>query len=928
MTARINVRRDLLCASAFALAAMAAPQAAYAQTVDSANKDAAAKNDDNKEIVVTGTIIRGAAPVGSSIISVTATDIQKTGLLTTTDILKSIPQVSGIGTGEATTGSSAQNANLNISRANALNIRGLGLQATLTLLNGRRLPVGGFGGQLFDPNSIPAIALSRIDVVADGASATYGSDAVAGVANLVLRTDVEGLEARARYGAADDYNTKTISAVAGHKWDTGRIMVAAEYGRNDQLLQSDRARFFTCDQTGVGGTNNCTSGGAPGNLVFGSTVYGLPGGSGVGVTQAQLLPTANRLQASAYTTVIPANDRLNVLASARQELNDSLSVWTEGFYYERIGHFYTGSPTISSLTVPSTNPNFIRVTGQSMTSETVQYSLYGDYGDGRPARSYEQGTQVATGFDLKLGENWNLSAAYTYNHNFSEVNRTGELNTAQLALAVKCTVAGFCLNPFGSGGSADNVAALQRIMGYTNFRIWYTSHITSAKIDGTLASLPGGDIKLAIGGQYLKEKLHAHNESNAGSGPVDLNDVRVTADFGKHRTVKSAFAEVIVPLVGAGNAMPGVQSLELNVAGRYDEYSDFGHTTNPKLGIKWAPVPGVVLRGSYGKSFRAPTLSDSDPYSTPSLSYSNTIAGSGRNVFTMLGGNADVGPEKATTWSLGLELKPELVSGFNASFNYFHIAYRDVIDTPGNSGAVFSDPALASYLLATNVTAAQYNAIIQPKLDSGLFRLPSNFTPVINTAANTTNLYAIVDGRKNNTGVIKMNGLDFQLSYQFPAANFDWLVGLSGTRVFNYKVAVAPGSAVVERVNNVNFPLKFRARGQVGLRSGGLSLNTFYNYTNSYRAVGLLANNLFSPAIVAPAIQDEKVSANVTVDATVTYAFAQDNGPLRDLSLSLSAQNLFNRAPPFARVSSSQVFDSANASVLGRMVSLELRKKF
>lgn len=928
MSARSAVRCNLITASAFALAAAALPQAAFAQDgKPTDDKEAAAPAEDANEIVVTGTIIKGAAPVGSSIISVTATDIQKTGLLTTNDILKSIPQVSGIGLGEGATNVSTNNAGLNISRANALNIRGLGIQATLTLLNGRRLPVGGFGGQLFDPNSIPAIALARIDVVADGASATYGSDAVAGVANLILRTDVDGAEFRGRYGFANDYSTKTLSGIIGKKWDGGRAMVAAEYSWNDQLLQSDRAQFYACDQTTMGGINNCAFGGAPGNIVYGTTRYGLPSGTGVGVTQAQLLTTPNRLPTYLYQTILPANKRLNLVASLRQDATDNLSLWAEGFHYHREGQFYTGSPAVNSVSVPNTNPNFVLVAGQSTTAQTVEYSLYNDWGDGRLAFTTELGTQGATGFDLKLGSNWNLSGSYTYNDNYAEVNRTGEINTQQYALAVKCTVAGFCLNPYGSGGSAGNRDALSRIMGFTNFKIWYHSHILSGKIDGSLAHIGGGDIKLAVGGQYLSETLYAKNFTNAGARAADLQTLVVTAEFGKNRNIKSAFAEVIVPLVGSENAFAGAQSLELNAAVRHDDYSDFGKTTNPKFGIKWEPVSGLALRGSYGTSFRAPTLTDSDPRSTPSLGTSTSSAGAGRNVLTLLGGNASVGPETATTWSFGLEVKPELVPGFTASLNYFNIDYKNVIDTLGNTPAVFSDPALASFVTFSTATdfVTQLTAI-QNQINAGFYAPPTAFT--LFTAGGAPNVYAIVDGRKRNVGRIKMRGLDFQLGYQFEAANLDWTLGLNGTRVFHYDLQAVPGAAIVDRVNNANFPLKFKARGQIGFRNGGLSVNTFYNYANSYRVVSLLANNLFSPAIVAPATQDEKVAANLTVDATVTYAFPQDNGPFKDLSISVSAQNLLDKDPPFARISTNQIYDPQNASVLGRMVSVELRKKF
>ena len=921
----IHSVRRFATVSAFALAAAALSQAAFAQTAtaDTASEDEGAIED----IVVTGTILRGVAPVGSSIISLNTSDIQKTGLLTTTDVLRSIPQVSGIGTGEASTNTAANNANLNISRANALNIRGLGIQATLTLLNGRRLPVGGFGGQLFDPSSIPAIALARIDVVADGASATYGSDAVAGVANLILRTDVDGIEARGRYGFADDYSSKAVSLVAGRRWESGRAMFAAEYTWNDQLLQSDRPGFFICDQSAVGGTNNCTFGGAPGNIVYTGAAaarFGLPAGPGVGVTAAQLSATPNRLQAYTFTTAIPANKRLNFVGSLRQDVSDSATLWAEGFYYRRKGEYYTGLPVTAAQAVPSTNPNFVAIPGRSTTTQNVEYAIFNDVGDGRPAKSTEVGLQLSAGAEFAIGENWNLGASYTYNDNYGEVHRTNEINATQYLLALACTTPSICLNPYGSGGSASNRAALQSVLGFTNFKIWYDAHIVDGKIDGTLATIGGGDIKVAVGGQYLKERLKAYNVSNAGTGRATLADILPTADFGQGRSVTSVFAEVIVPLVGDANAMGGVQTLELNLAGRYDHYSDFGGTTNPKVGIKWVPVSGLTLRGSFGKSFRAPTLSDNDPFSTPSLSASTTLAGAGRNTLTLLGGNADVGPEKATTWSFGAEIKPDSLPGLYAALNYFDIDYKDVIDTPGNGGAVFSDPNLA-HLLIINPTVQQLNDIVVSKITSGLYRTPAEFPLFV---GGVPNVYAIADGRKVNTGRIQMKGLDFQISYQFPTGIGDWTLGVNGTRVFSYKFQAIRGGPVVDRVNNANFPLKFKARGQIGLRTGGFSINTFYNYANGYRVVGLVPNNQLSPAPVAPAIQDEKVGSNFTVDATVTYTFPSESNVLRDLSLSISVQNLFDRDPPFARVANSQIFDSANASVLGRMVSFDIRKKF
>jgi iron complex outermembrane recepter protein len=905
------------------------PSLACAQTTAKPSPPAPTEEDaDAAEIVVTGTILRGVAPVGSSIISLNANDIQKTGLLSTTDVLKSIPQVTGIGTGEATT-VTTQNSNLNISRANGLNIRGLGIQATLTLFQGRRVPTGGFGAQLFDPSTIPAIALSRIDVVADGASATYGSDAVAGVANLILRSDVEGVEMRGRYGFADNYHAQAVSALAGHKWDTGRAMVAAEYSWNDQLLQSDRPQYFSCNQLASGGTNNCVFGGAPGNIVFGTTRFGLPAGTGVGVTEAQLLATPNRLESYVYTTAIPANKRFNFVGSFRQEIGNNIELWTEGFYYHRTGNYYVGSPATGSnaaipatIAVPSTNPNFVRIAGRSTTSQNVEYSIFNDIGDGRPAESTEYGHQLAAGVDFKLGDNWRLSSYYANNGNFAEVYRSKEINTVLLTTALACTTS-VCLNPYGSGGNSGNAAALATLLGFTRFLAYFKSDILNAQVDGTLATIGGGDIKLAVGGQYLKESFSGVNTSNSGAGPTSLTDVRITANFGKSRTIKSAFAETIVPLFGDGNGVPGLQKLELNLAIRHDKYSDAGATTNPKFGIKWEPMNGLTFRGSYGKSFRAPTLIDGDPFSTPSLSPSTVLAGAGRNVLTLLGGNPTVKPEKATTWSTGLEFKPEGLRGLSLSLNYFDIDYRNVIDTPGNSGAVFTDPALASYAII-NPTVQQINDLIVAPINAGLYRAVTAFQ--LFTPTGGSNVYAIVDGRKNNAPSVQMRGLDMQLGYQFESGVGNWNLGINATKVFSYKFAAYPGAPVVERVNNANFPVKFKARGQIGLSTGGFGINTFFNYTNSYRVVALVPTGQFTPALTAP--QNERVKSNMTVDATVSYTVPKESGMLGGLSFAISAQNLFDRAPPFARTSGSQEYDSANASALGRMISFEIRKKF
>jgi iron complex outermembrane recepter protein len=910
--------------------------AAFAQTAAAPAAPVAADEEQAKDIVVTGTQIRGVAPVGSSVISVNQAAMAESGLVSTNDILHAIPQISNVGPGQSFSGPVVNNSNLNVSRSNALNIRGLGLQATLTLLNGRRVPAGGSAAQLFDPSNLPAIALGSIDVVADGASAIYGSDAVAGVANLILRKDVEGLEARARYGLAKGFKNANFGLIAGHHWDTGAFMIAAEFSGQNHLAQSARAQFYDCNQVPFGFTNNCSLNAAPGNLTItgGASAgrYALPAGSGVGVTLAQLstATAANTFPASTLTTIIPYERRFNFVFSAHQEVASGVTLWAESYYSNRKAFFYNGSPANGSLTVPSTNPYYVPAAGS--TREVVTYSYVNDLG-GSNADTKVDSYQLAFGTNIDLGHDLRLSAYYERNGDEEDLFRTNQVNTNLLNIALRCDVGGPCFNPFGSGGSASNIAAAKTFSGYTHFTSAFKADVFNAKLDGTLFKLSGGDVKFAIGGQYYSEALKLFNFNNVAASITSLSNNFITANRTFSRNISSGFAEIIVPLVGEDNAMPGIQKLELDIAGRYDKYNDVGDTKNPKIGLNWKPIDSLTIHGSFGTSFRAPTVCDKDPLCTPAIQQSATTlaffptgAGNGNRV-SILGGSSSVVPETATTWSLGMDFKSASIPGLFASVNYFHIDYKNVIDTPGNSTqAQTNDPFYRSFITLTpqqlptttadaavNAANAATNAanaaIVASRVTSQPFFVGLNFPS--NTIA------AIINGQRTNAGSAVMSGLDLVLDYRFRSGIGDLTLGATGTYVFSYKYQIVPGGPIVERVNQANYPLTFKARAHVGWHSEGFGANAFVNYTNAYSAVGLLN-----------ATQNDKVRAYATADLNLSYSTGKDRGALSDLTFSISAQNITGAAPPFALVSTAQEFDAGAASALGRQVSFEIRKKF
>ncbi|AJP71285.1 hypothetical protein TS85_04950 [Sphingomonas hengshuiensis] len=885
-------------ASFFALAVAQQAAAQESTTVPTDAGATAADEQRDAEIVVTGTNLRGVAPVGSSVITIGQQAMQQTGLATTSDILKTIPQVTSLGPGEATIGTNVNSASINSTRANGVNLRGLGVQATLTLLDGRRVPPGGISGQLFDASVIPAIALERIDIVADGASATYGSDAVAGVANLILRRNFDGLETSGRYATANGYNEWQVSGVLGRKWATGSITVAGEYYYHSRLRQEDRASLFPCNQTSFGGTNNCSFNNAPGNVTDPVTGirYGLPGGSGVGLTPAQLSTTPNYSEAYEGQDLLPETRRWGAVARLDQELAPNLRAWASGFYSKRTLEQRGGRIDVTAF-VPSSNPFYISFAPGQTAPQQVEYSFIDDAG---PARitGLESSYQIAGGLDWDVGGSWRVSVQASHSRTEGETFTNQNPNFTLLYAALADPNPATSLNLYGSGG-VNTAERIRSILGSFRPTGSYNMDLVNLKLDGELFQIPGGPVRVAVGGEFHRDFYV--NASYESISTTSLSQVNTLGYAANGRDVRSAFAEVNFPLVGAANGGPGLERLEFNAAARVDDYSDSGSTTNPKFGIRYDPFEGLSLHGSYGTSFRAPLLSDVNPASSAVVFYIPNFGPFG-NVVQYAGGNANLKPETATTWSLGAKFTPK-ASGFSASLDYFNIRYNNIVETaPFYSPQVFSDPAYAPFVIL-NPTLAQVQAI---------YALPWAGTPTIAAA----DVDALVDVRRNNAAGIKMQGLDFVVNYQSALGDGTLVTGVSGTYLLSFKKALSPNAPFVDRLNEANYPLRFRARGNIGWGNEAVNATLFVNYSNAYdNTIGTI-----QPV--------QRVSAYTTVDLTLGYDLSRLDGVFNGLSVSVSAINLFDKDPPFAAVGLTQVFDSTVSNPIGRLVAFSVRKRF
>jgi iron complex outermembrane receptor protein len=282
-----------------------------------------------EEIVVTGTSIRGVASAGAPVIAMDRTELAASGLATSSDFARALPQVLSLGADESRLGG-AQDGAANTTRVSAINLRGIGNEATLLLINGRRLAPAGVIKSLYDPNVIPSAAIERMEVVVDGASAIYGSDAVAGVVNLITRSDFRGAETTLRYGFADGTDQKIFSQNFGFTWDGGSLFAAYEHNERDRLPGSKRA-FSTNDRRARGGSDARSTLASPGNIVNGATRYALPAGNGTGIAPGDLTAgEPNRFDEGRFADLLPYQERDSFFLDARHNFG-RVELWYQGW---------------------------------------------------------------------------------------------------------------------------------------------------------------------------------------------------------------------------------------------------------------------------------------------------------------------------------------------------------------------------------------------------------------------------------------------------------------------------------------------------------------------------------------------------------------------------------------------------------------------
>jgi iron complex outermembrane receptor protein len=733
------------------------------------------------EIVVTGTLIPGAEPA-SRVSTYTRAEIANQGFASVEDFIQSLPQNFNGGASENTAFSGSGNSS-NIVNATGINLRGLGNDATLVLINGHRIAPANWQGNFVDISMIPLSAIERVDVMADGASAIYGSDAVGGVVNFILRQDLDGTETRLRYGSVTqgDRNDIQASQVIGQSWGSGSALLVYDFDRATALSASERS--YTAQTT------------------------------------------------TEPFTLLPQQERNSVLLTARQSMGQSLELFGDGLY----SHRTVDSDVTGDFTFPTSQNQrskvdsyYVNAGGRASLSDAIKFELTANY------------SATRTRYDI-----YDL--------------------TSENAL-------------------------------FTDDRVDANLFAIDAKLDGTLATLSTGPVLFAIGGEYRRDAFSI------------FDTVDPTSQFSDSRDVAAAFAELHIPLIGSLNSrnqnQPNV--LELELADRYERYSDFGRTNNPKGGFIWRVLPELKLHGSYGTSFVAPVLSALNPVYGNDAAFPGTRAGPDiPNFIYIFGGNPNLQPQKSKEWEFGADFTPQDDPRVRAYANYFHISYTNRITNAlsivNSLGAAFQ---LGPPLVQLNPSASTLQA------------LESVSTFVNHGVANLATIGAILDDRQQNLSSVETSGFDFGASYKFGTGRWRSEVGIDGTYIFQFDNRVIATSPVLSLLNQAGNPidLKFRAHGS--LQRGPLSAALFINFVNSYE-------NLIND-------QSVPVASWTTVDLMTSYEFGRAFGYLVGTTVQVGVTNLLDRAPPYvANPDSNGInYDGANANALGRFVYLQLVKRW
>ena len=848
-----------------------------------------------QRVEVTGSSIkRLASETALPITSIKADDFAKQGLTTAQEVLSTISM-------NQSTQSSSQSVGSGTGGQSQADLRGIGGDKTLVLLNGRRIASHPFNGSSVDLNIIPISALERVEVLRDGASAIYGTDAIGGVINFITKRSVKGGSVTVEHyepeksGGGDESRLNLSAGYGDLNKDGFNVFGVVDVHRQAALNASDRA-FSASGYIPNKGVDNLSSTPFPANFYdTGNGVSGNPAFAAGCVGPNLYKNTSGKstcaMDVTPYMQTIPKTKQESFLGKASFKLNQDHLATVEYLHARSTNEARISPPPMSNIGIlmsasspyyPGGSAGVPAVPGLSGQDLDISW---------RPVASGQR-----SGFDTSTSDRLVLAAegvlgSWDYNAGLSHsISKATSAFTGGY-LADQRIIDGIgsgLLNPFGAQSAAGQAYLDASVLKGKYLDAKMTSTAIDAKISRELFNLPAGAVGFAVGTEFRRDKAE-YNVDTALAGQASSSGYAEAQNQAGSRNISAIFSELSVPVV---------KNLELSLAARYDHYNDVGGSFNPKVGVRWQPTSEVLFRSSYNTGFRAPTLYDlhgpqsktftANKYDDPRLCPGGVAApGANGNVacgaqqYIRSGGNPDVGPEKSKTFSAGIVIEP--VKSLTVSLDYFQIKLRDKIGT------------VAEQTLFDNYDKYKDNFVYS------------------NGGTKLEYVVATLD----NLGEMHTSGIDLGLNWKLPRSQYGtFTFNFDGTWVKKYEYQNERGGEFVQNVgvygdNAPVFRWRHNASLQWNLDKWNATLSN--KYMSGYRDQNYV---------------DEQFEQSVKAYSVWSLSGAYSG--FKNTELTVGVKNLLNEDPPFSnQIGTFQSgYDPRFADPLGRTFYVRATYKF
>jgi iron complex outermembrane recepter protein len=1001
-----------------------------AQPASNTASNTTANTPEIQEVVVTGSNIRRAENDGTVPVSVIGEEAMEVrAALLPVDLLTSLPSVVNLPENETRLGSSgARGDNANI------NLRNMGATATLVLVNGRRMainPMTAGLSQAVNVNQLPTQGVDRIEVLRDGASSIYGSDAVGGVINYIMRREFDGVEVSVQQGGTEHgggENTQLALTFGSTSFadGRGRFIGSIEALTRDSISLSERdfsRTSFNSDRApapfnNVGGAFDGRSargywptfrvGTSTANTFF-RPVNGVPA-----LTSAAPSRTSNPeffLDLNQFGFASPEVKRGNAYLAGEYDLTPDITAFAEAGYYlasstmQRQPLALNGPTSDKLMLMPVDSPynpygsrfyhptgaanadGTARITGAPRTVGFTQMTLAGLGAE--VIQTDSDVLRFTTGLKGTLGDTWTWETSLFYNQVNGNDEAYPDVRESLLQAAIARTDAN-AYNPFGYTFKVQNGAVVadapymnpQAVVDSFSavFAREAQADITSAdaKVSGTLFSWWGGDVMAAFGVEHRRENLEDTRPPFSGENPASSGLDTTNNDFLLHpprpdvfgdRKVTSAFAEVLVPLVSDDAGVPLVNRLELNLSARMEDYSDFGSTTKPKIGLNWKPVDWVMLRTSYNEGFMAPSLAalytsprwsitagagDIDTYRNPALNEGPYVKR------TYFGGNPNLKAQESEGLTAGFVIDVPFVDGLSVNADWWSISRTNLLGSRSVGQINESDDALlAAYTrerLAAGIPINQIDlgsGTANYKGDSDVERFaltPEDIAAFAAYNAANPGRPVAAAGRmfsRNqpflNLSSSENSGVDFGFRYELRGLPIGDMVFSSEWAYMNEAESTLSPPNVAPIVNNLLFSsgaAQWRSTSNVFWRNGpwnaGLGIyHVGETHDGGATTTQAVYESLGSPSYITPFFTQGRTVYRRVIDSFVSYNLSigyqfdgSGNALLRDTRVRMGIMNLTDKEPPLAADNFGYDPSVSQSLLTGRSWNLQITRKF